>query len=154
MMLKFSVSMQLANVMTFDPVTMTYDPTVWLNDFWILREYLIPMNKTVTELPLIFSLYTLSNWKFQIYLQMDTAFDMQVRSPPCVLAPSWYHTCILTDVSAISSSVLCLWEMVLLICTHPARGGSGVLSTFFDAQITLSTLQNKTSGRLIVLLRC
>jgi hypothetical protein len=82
-MLKFSLCvMQLANVMTFDPVTMTYDPTVWLNDFWILREYLIPMNKTVTELPLIFSLYTLSNWKFQIYLQMDTAFDMQVRSPP------------------------------------------------------------------------
>lgn len=50
-----------------------------MNDFWMLREYLIPMNETVKELPIRLSLYTLPGWQWQLLLQMNAAFQKQVR---------------------------------------------------------------------------
>lgn len=72
------VGMQIAEHMTFDPVAMEYYPTIFFNDFWLLKDYLIPMNETVTEVPLSFTLSTMTLWKFTLFSQMDQAFGKQV----------------------------------------------------------------------------
>lgn len=77
---------QVAEHMTFDPVAMEYYPTLFFNEFWLLRDYLIPMNETVTEVPLFFTLSSMSLWKFSLMSQMDQAFSKQVcliSSIPC-----------------------------------------------------------------------
>lgn len=74
------VGMQIAEHMTFDPVAMEYYPTIFFNDFWLLKDYLIPMNETVTEVPLSFTLSTMTLWKFTLFSQMDQAFGKQVCS--------------------------------------------------------------------------
>ena len=66
--------------MTFDPVAMEYYPTIFFNEFWLLRDYLIPMNETVTEIPLFFTLSSMSLMKFTLFSQMDQAFSKQVSS--------------------------------------------------------------------------
>ena len=72
--------MQIAEHMTFDPVAMEYYPTLFFNDFWLLKDYLIPMNETVTEVPLSFTLSSMTLWKFTLFSQMDQAFGKQVWS--------------------------------------------------------------------------
>ena len=64
---------------------MTYFPTVWFNEFWLLRDKMVPLNGSVAEVPLQLSVYPLSLWKFTIYLQMDQSFSMQARPSglPC-----------------------------------------------------------------------
>lgn len=64
--------------MSFDPVAMEYYPTIFFNEFWLLKDYLIPMNETVTEVPLFFTLTSMTQWKFSLFSQMDTAFGKQV----------------------------------------------------------------------------
>ena len=71
----------MAEHMSFDPVAMEYYPTIWFNEFWLLRDYLIPMNETVTEVPLTFTLTSMSLSKFSLMSQMDQAFSKQVSSP-------------------------------------------------------------------------
>ena len=70
--------MQIADHMTFDPVAMEYYPTIFFNDFWLLKDYLIPMNESVTEVPLSFTLSSMTLWKFTLFSQMDQAFGKQV----------------------------------------------------------------------------
>ena len=70
--------MQVAEHMTFDPVAMEYYPTIFFNDFWVLRDHLIPVNETVKVVPLHLSLSTISLWKFTLFSQMDQAFSKQV----------------------------------------------------------------------------
>ncbi len=72
--------MQIAEHMTFDPVAMEYYPTIFFNDFWLLKDYLIPMNESVTEVPLSFTLSSMTLWKFTLFSQMDQAFGKQVWS--------------------------------------------------------------------------
>ena len=74
------VGMQIADHMTFDPVAMEYYPTIFFNDFWLLKDYLIPMNESVTEVPLSFTLSSMTLWKFTLFSQMDQAFGKQVWS--------------------------------------------------------------------------
>lgn len=70
--------MQIAEHMSIDPVAMEYYPTLFFNEFWLLRDYLIPMNETVTAIPLHFTLSSMSLWKFSLFSQMDQAFSKQV----------------------------------------------------------------------------
>ena len=72
------LSQQMVELMSFDHVAMEYYPTVWFNEFWLLRDYLIPMNETVTEVPLTFTLTSISLTKFSLMSQMDQAFSKQV----------------------------------------------------------------------------
>ena len=65
--------------MLLDDDSMTYQPTVFFNDFWLMRKHLVPVNETVAELPLHLSLSGMGNWKFMLYVQMDQSFNMQVR---------------------------------------------------------------------------
>jgi len=54
-----------------------YYPVLYPNDFWLLREYLYPINETTTELPLHLEYRTISLWKWQLYVQMQQSFEMQ-----------------------------------------------------------------------------
>ncbi|KAI8048177.1 cleft lip and palate transmembrane protein 1-domain-containing protein [Syncephalis plumigaleata] len=52
-------------------------PTVYLNDFWLLNEYLLPINETTKEMPLTLIVYPLSLLKFQLYTQFDEGLSKQ-----------------------------------------------------------------------------
>ena len=57
---------------------MEYTPTLFFNEFWLLRDHLIPLNETVGEVTLHFSLSGMSQWKWTIFTQMEQSFNMQV----------------------------------------------------------------------------
>lgn len=57
---------------------MTYYPTIFFNEFWLLRENLIPINETVTEVNLALDLSQMAMWKFTIFSQVEKSFEMQV----------------------------------------------------------------------------
>ena len=61
-----------------DNSTRTYLPTVFFNDFWTLRDYMVPVNDTVSELQLQLNLNSVGSWKWLMYLQMEQSFSMQV----------------------------------------------------------------------------
>ena len=75
---------QLQPVLTLDFERMSYFPGVFFNDFWLLKDYLIPMNETVTELPLHLSVQSMGSLKYMLYTQMEQSFKMQV-CPSCLL---------------------------------------------------------------------
>jgi hypothetical protein len=67
---------QLADLMSFDAQG-SYYPTVFVNEFWLFREHLYPINETTPELPLRLEYSTLSMWKWQMMVQMQQSFKMQ-----------------------------------------------------------------------------
>lgn len=87
-MTKLACGLQMKSVLTFDFEKMSYFPPIFFNDFWLLRDYLVPMNKTVTEVPLHFSVSGLSSIKFMLYTQAEQSFNMQVRA----CTPTPYHS--------------------------------------------------------------
>ncbi len=64
--------------------SMTYYPTIYFNEFWILRENLVPLNETVTEVNIALDLTQMPMWKFTIFSQVEKSFEMQVRVHPCL----------------------------------------------------------------------
>jgi len=68
---------QMVKLLDVDTTAMTYAPTLWLNDFWLLRDKLVPCNATVDALNVTLSLYSLPAWKLMLYTQMDASFTMQ-----------------------------------------------------------------------------
>jgi hypothetical protein len=44
-----NVELQIREHMVIDPYSGNYYPTVWFNDFWLLKEHLLPLNDTVPE---------------------------------------------------------------------------------------------------------
>lgn len=74
----WSCMIQVAQHMSFDVTNMEYYPTIFFNEFWLLRDYLVPINDTVTELPLHFTLSSMSYMKFTLFSQMEQAFSQQV----------------------------------------------------------------------------
>ncbi|RKP07191.1 cleft lip and palate transmembrane protein 1-domain-containing protein, partial [Thamnocephalis sphaerospora] len=54
-------------------------PALYQNDFWALDEYLMPINDTVSTLPLNIIFYPISLLKFQLYTQMDDSFSQQEK---------------------------------------------------------------------------
>ncbi|CAI5980682.1 unnamed protein product [Closterium sp. NIES-65] len=63
--------------MTFDEGTGNYFPTLHMNEFWLLRDKLLQLNATVSEVPLSLVVETLPLWRWQIYLSMDQSFKIQ-----------------------------------------------------------------------------
>ncbi|GJP48434.1 hypothetical protein CLOM_g7718 [Closterium sp. NIES-68] len=63
--------------MTFDPQTGNYFPTLYMNEFWLLRDKLTQLNGTVSEVPLSMVVETLPAWRWHIYLSMDQSFKLQ-----------------------------------------------------------------------------
>ena len=67
--------------------TMSYKPTVFFNEFWQMRDNLIPVNSTLQEQVIALDLSQMGLWKFTIYLQVEKSFEMQVRGArPCSAA--------------------------------------------------------------------
>ena len=56
----------------------SYYPVVFFNEFWLLKDQLVPLNETVQELRLSLTLADLASWKFMLYNQMEESFNLQV----------------------------------------------------------------------------
>lgn len=62
--------------LNIDPFTGNYYPIVYFNEFWLLRDKLIPLNETVTELRLNLEVGPISMTKWQLFLQIDQSFQI------------------------------------------------------------------------------
>ena len=59
-----------------EPNSGNYFPTIYFNEFWLLRDKLIPINETVKELPLNLEVGPISMTKWQLFLQIDQSFQI------------------------------------------------------------------------------
>ncbi|KAJ7957133.1 cleft lip and palate transmembrane protein 1-like [Quillaja saponaria] len=66
----------IATYLNIDPSIGNYYPIVFFNEFWLLRNKLIPINETVTELPLNLEVGPISSTKWQLFLQIDQSFQI------------------------------------------------------------------------------
>ncbi|KAK9110887.1 hypothetical protein Scep_018406 [Stephania cephalantha] len=73
---KDAVPPNIALFLNVEPVTGDYYPTVFFNDFWLLKDKLIQLNETVTELPLNLEVGPISMTKWQLFLQIDQSFQI------------------------------------------------------------------------------
>ena len=79
------MSLQMQPHMDIEWETGEWYPSVYFNDFWLLRDHLVMMNETVAEAPLHLSLSPIGIWKWTLYLQMDQSFNLQVAGQPSTL---------------------------------------------------------------------
>ncbi|KAI9114334.1 hypothetical protein K1719_014562 [Acacia pycnantha] len=73
---KNGVPPNIAAHLNIDPISENYFPTVSFNEFWLLRNKLIPLNETVTELPLHLEVGPISMTKWQLFQQIDQSFQI------------------------------------------------------------------------------
>lgn len=59
-----------------ESTTGNYFPTVFFNEFWLLKDKLIPLNDSMTEVPLNLELGPISLTKWQFFLQIEQAFQV------------------------------------------------------------------------------
>ncbi|XP_019184201.1 PREDICTED: cleft lip and palate transmembrane protein 1 homolog isoform X2 [Ipomoea nil] len=71
-----AVPPNIAPFLNIEPTTGNYFPTVFFNEFWLLRDKLIPINDTVTELPLHLEVSPISMTKWQLFMQIDQSFQI------------------------------------------------------------------------------
>lgn len=62
--------------MNVEPSSGNYYPAVFFNEFWLLRDKLIQLNETVTELPLNLEVGPISMTKWQLFSQIDQSFQI------------------------------------------------------------------------------
>eukprot|EP00882_Tetradesmus_deserticola_P005055 GHRQ01005326.1.p1 GENE.GHRQ01005326.1~~GHRQ01005326.1.p1 ORF type:complete len:625 (+),score=278.98 GHRQ01005326.1:193-2067(+) len=55
-------------------------PIFYFDEFWLLRDKLLPMNDTVDSLPLHISVKTQKFWWMQIQQQMEQSFQLQINT--------------------------------------------------------------------------
>lgn len=58
---------------------MKYFPVVFANDFWLLKENLVPINATTTALPLRVTYHAISHMKFNILASLTASFDQSAQ---------------------------------------------------------------------------
>ena len=56
---------------------MTYAPMAWLNDFWLLRDGLVPLNETTGTVTLRLSVYSQKSWQHMMLAQLQESFRLQ-----------------------------------------------------------------------------
>eukprot|EP00270_Netrium_digitus_P009946 TRINITY_DN3061_c0_g1_i4.p1 TRINITY_DN3061_c0_g1~~TRINITY_DN3061_c0_g1_i4.p1 ORF type:complete len:659 (-),score=205.23 TRINITY_DN3061_c0_g1_i4:323-2212(-) len=61
----------------FDMESGNYFPLLDVNDFWLLKDKLVPVNETVEELQLSMRVKTLSLLMWQLYISMERSFEIQ-----------------------------------------------------------------------------
>ncbi|KAL7144233.1 hypothetical protein ABFS83_08G245500 [Erythranthe nasuta] len=71
-----AVPPNVAPYINIEPVTGNYYPTIYFNEFWLLRDKLIPVNETVNELTLNLEVGPISMTKWQLFLQIDQSFQI------------------------------------------------------------------------------
>lgn len=57
--------------------TLTYYPIVDMSEFWLLQDYWVELNDTVTEVDLHLEFSAMGNMKFQFQHAIAQSFDMQ-----------------------------------------------------------------------------
>lgn len=144
-----------------------YSPVLFLNEFWLLEEHLIPVNDTVTSLPLEISFYSLPMYKYALYTQMEQNFrnqeatgtsskrdtdnmkSMFIETNPYLLAVtmavSLLHS--LFDFLAFKNDVS-FWKNQKSLVGLSLR--TIVLNTFFQLVIFLYLMDNDTSWLILV----
>eukprot|EP00879_Flechtneria_rotunda_P011525 GHRR01012039.1.p1 GENE.GHRR01012039.1~~GHRR01012039.1.p1 ORF type:complete len:411 (+),score=98.64 GHRR01012039.1:68-1234(+) len=55
-------------------------PLIYFDEFWLLRDKLIPINDTLDEVPLHITVKTQQFWWMQIQQQMEQSFKMQIST--------------------------------------------------------------------------
>ncbi|KAL2347127.1 hypothetical protein Fmac_001127 [Flemingia macrophylla] len=73
---KTGIAPNIAPSLNIDPFTGNYYPIVFFNEFWLLRDKLIPLNETVTELSLNLEVGPISMTKWQLFMQIDQSFQI------------------------------------------------------------------------------
>ncbi|GAA5840785.1 hypothetical protein JCM3766R1_000883 [Sporobolomyces carnicolor] len=58
-----------------------YLPPVFVNDFWLLKGHMNPINTTTTTLPLRVTVKPTSHFKFQLFASMQDSFEKQASAP-------------------------------------------------------------------------
>lgn len=71
-----NVPPNIAGYLNIEPTTANYFPTIFFNEFWLLRDKLISLNETVAELPLNLELGPISLTKWQLFLQIEQSFQI------------------------------------------------------------------------------
>ncbi|XP_030462722.1 uncharacterized protein LOC115682599 [Syzygium oleosum] len=71
-----AVPPNIAPYLNVEPSTGSYYPTIYFNEFWLLRDKLIPINETVDEVPLNLDVGPISMTKWQLFLQIDQSFQV------------------------------------------------------------------------------
>ncbi|KAL6583490.1 hypothetical protein OROMI_005568 [Orobanche minor] len=66
----------IAPYLNIEPTTGNYYPTIYFNEFWLLRDKLVPINETVNELSLNLEVGPISMTKWQLFLQIDQSFQI------------------------------------------------------------------------------
>eukprot|EP00163_Fabomonas_tropica_P004465 TRINITY_DN1393_c0_g1_i2.p1 TRINITY_DN1393_c0_g1~~TRINITY_DN1393_c0_g1_i2.p1 ORF type:complete len:366 (+),score=107.18 TRINITY_DN1393_c0_g1_i2:1123-2220(+) len=66
--------------MVFTPDNTGYYPTPYVNEFWLMREHLFPVNETLTHLSINATYAPISLFKWQMFSQMTDSFKMQTES--------------------------------------------------------------------------
>jgi hypothetical protein len=56
-----------------------YYPTIFVNDFWLLKERYVPINETTPQLNLTLSFAPISLIKWQLFMQLEQSFKMQMQ---------------------------------------------------------------------------
>ncbi|KAG0571434.1 hypothetical protein KC19_VG011000 [Ceratodon purpureus] len=67
---------QIVDHMTFDELTGDYYPTIFFNEFWLLRDKLIILNETIKEVAVNMDLGPISLTRWQLYQQIDQSFQL------------------------------------------------------------------------------
>jgi hypothetical protein len=75
-----SLPPQMAEAMQFVAGTGEYFPPLFFNEFFLMREHLVPMNETVSVVNLTLSTYPLSLLKWQLMSQMMVSWKMQTET--------------------------------------------------------------------------
>jgi hypothetical protein len=57
--------------------TTAYEPIIYINDFWVIRERMMILNETVDTIPLNIEIKPTSAIKWQLFVQMQMSLDMQ-----------------------------------------------------------------------------
>jgi hypothetical protein len=64
--------------MKFDEKGINYYPVLFIDEFWTFKDDYIPLNDTVEHLTLSLSYSPMSLVKWQMMMQMEKSFQMQV----------------------------------------------------------------------------
>ncbi|XP_047315214.1 cleft lip and palate transmembrane protein 1 homolog [Impatiens glandulifera] len=73
---KNAIPPNVASFMNIEPKTGDYYPTIFFNEFWLLRDKLKQINDSVSELPLNLEVGPISMTKWQLFLQIDQSFQI------------------------------------------------------------------------------
>ncbi|KAJ6938016.1 cleft lip and palate transmembrane protein 1 [Populus alba x Populus x berolinensis] len=71
-----AVPPNIAPYLNVEPTSGNYFPTIFFNEFWLLRDKLIALNETVTELTLNLEVGPISMTKWQLFMQIDQSFQV------------------------------------------------------------------------------